>query len=150
MPDFSHLDKDGLVQMVDISEKPVSKRVARAEATIHISSEVIEMINSGNIKKGNVLTTAKIAGIMAAKSTQLTIPLCHQISLSSVDIDFTVQKDSIQIYSVVKCLDKTGAEMEALHAVTIAALTIYDMCKAVDKNMVISEVSLCSKSKQSV
>lgn len=150
MGEFSHLDKDGRVVMVDVSDKGLSLREARASGVIRLSPNVISMINDGNIKKGNVLTTAKIAGIMAAKSTQSVIPLCHQINLTSVNIEFTVNTDNILIESTVKCADKTGAEMEALHAVTVAALTIYDMCKAVDKNMIIDEVKLCSKSKQSV
>jgi len=148
--EFSHLDKDGSIKMVDITDKSLSIRNAKACGKIFLKPETILLIKEGNIKKGNVLTTAKIAGIMAAKKTYDIIPLCHQIQLTKIDVDFVVGSDNIEIVSTVGCIDKTGAEMEALHSVTIAALTIYDMCKAVDKNMSIGEIKLWEKSKQSV
>ncbi|HOV14300.1 MAG TPA: cyclic pyranopterin monophosphate synthase MoaC [Spirochaetota bacterium] len=148
--EFSHLDKDGSIKMVDITDKSLSIRNAKACGKIFLKPETILLIKEGNIKKGNVLTTAKIAGIMAAKKTHDIIPLCHQIQLTKIDVDFVVGSDNIEIVSTVGCIDKTGAEMEALHSVTIAALTIYDMCKAVDKNMSIGEIKLWEKSKQSV
>ncbi|HOJ62989.1 MAG TPA: cyclic pyranopterin monophosphate synthase MoaC [Spirochaetota bacterium] len=148
--DFTHLDKEGNVKMVDITKKEISKRIAIAKGIIKLQKETIEKIVNGNIKKGNVLTTAKIAGIMAAKNSFNIIPLCHQIQLTGIDINFNILEEEIEIESVITAIDKTGAEMEALTSVSVAALTIYDMCKAIDKNMVIKEIKLCHKSKQSV
>lgn len=148
--EFSHLDSDGNVKMVDVSDKPDSFRVAEAYGRIRLEGETIKLIVADKMKKGNVLTTAKIAGIMAAKNTFAQIPLCHQIALRSVDIEFTLNEREIEVCSYINCIDKTGAEMEALNAVSTALLTIYDMCKAVDKGMVIEEIKLCSKSKRSV
>jgi len=144
---FSHLDDQGNAQMVDISDKNLTIRIAVAEATIEMASATLEEIINGNIPKGNVLNTAKIAGIVSAKRTHELIPLCHQILLSSIDIDFypDQQKTVLVINSTVKTTYSTGVEMEALTAVSIAALTIYDMCKAVDKNMKITNVHLISK-----
>ncbi|HQB61569.1 MAG TPA: cyclic pyranopterin monophosphate synthase MoaC, partial [Spirochaetota bacterium] len=125
-------------------------RIAEASCAIYLENETIGKIINNEIKKGNVLTTAKIAGIMAAKNTDKTIPLCHQIQLTNIDLAFSILENKIEIFSKVECIDKTGAEIEALHSVLIAALTIYDMCKAVDKKMVIGEAKLCQKSKLSV
>ncbi|HPO49386.1 MAG TPA: cyclic pyranopterin monophosphate synthase MoaC [Spirochaetota bacterium] len=148
--EFTHLDEKDNVKMVDISEKGYSFRLAEARGRIFLNESTARQITEGNMKKGNVLTTAKIAGICAAKKTYETIPLCHQIQLTKIDIDFIINLDNVEIISVVGCIDKTGAEMEALNAVTVAALTIYDMCKAVDKNMRIEEIRLWEKSKRSV
>ena len=148
--DFTHLDKNGNVKMVDISQKPISRREAISKGKIFLSENTIEQIIKGGIKKGNVLTTAKLAGIMAAKNTSQTIPLCHQIKLDSVDIEFEIAKDNIEVTAMIVCIDKTGAEMEALSSVSVALLTIYDMCKAIDKNMEIGDIKLCKKSKISV
>lgn len=144
---FSHLDDQGNAQMVDISDKNLTLRIAVAEAKIEMASATLEEIINGNIPKGNVLNTAKIAGIVSAKRTHELIPLCHQILLSSIDIDFYPdQQDTVLVInSTVKTTYSTGVEMEALTAVSVAALTIYDMCKAVDKNMKITNVQLISK-----
>lgn len=150
MAEFSHLTAENAVNMVDISQKGVSERVAKAYGRILLSSDSVNRINNDAIGKGNVLTTAKLAGIMAAKNTYNTIPLCHQIRLSSIEVDFITNSESIEVYSYIKCSDKTGAEMEALNTVSVALLTVYDMCKAVDKGMVIEEIKLCEKSKRSV
>ncbi len=142
---LSHIDEDGNARMVDVSQKKISKRVAIAEGYVHMKRETISMIKTGTAKKGNVLTTAKIAGIMAAKKTSELIPLCHNISLDHVDVNFEIIEDHVKITSAVTCSAKTGAEMEALTAVTVAALTIYDMCKAVDRAIVIKDICLLEK-----
>jgi len=142
---LSHIDEDGNARMVDVSQKKISKRVAVAEGYVHMKRETISMIKTGTAKKGNVLTTAKIAGIMAAKKTSELIPLCHNISLDHVDVNFEIIEDHVKITSAVTCSAKTGAEMEALTAVTVAALTIYDMCKAVDRAIVIKDICLLEK-----
>ena len=145
MNNFSHLDKSGNVRMVDVTDKIDTSRIARAEGKIFMKSETISAISDNAIPKGNVLTTAKIAGIQAAKKTFEMIPMCHQLNLSFVDIEFTIHSDWIQINSLVKTKDATGVEMEALSAVSVAALTIYDMCKSLDKTMSIGEVKLIKK-----
>ena len=144
---FSHIDDQGNAQMVDISDKDITVRIATAEAKIEMASTTLEEIINGAIPKGNVLNTAKIAGIISAKKTHELIPLCHQILLSGIDIGFYPdQKNAaLVINSTVKTTYSTGVEMEALTAVSIAALTIYDMCKAVDKNMKITNIHLVSK-----
>jgi cyclic pyranopterin monophosphate synthase len=148
--DFSHLDSNGNVNMVDVSDKDITKRSATVSGKIILEKKTIELINNDKIKKGNVITTAKIAGIMAAKKTYDLIPLAHNIQLTSIDIDFMTGEDYIEAVSTVISIGKTGAEMEALQSVSSALLTIYDMCKAVDKNMIISDIKLCRKSKTSV
>jgi cyclic pyranopterin monophosphate synthase len=144
---LSHIDKDGNATMVDISEKNNSDRVAIASGFIEINNETLRLVESGNLKKGDVLTVAKIAAIQASKKTSSLIPLCHNINLNKIDIQFKIdtQKNRIYCQSTVNCLGKTGVEMEALTAVTVALLTIYDMCKASDKNMLISEIKLIEK-----
>ena len=144
---FSHIDDQGNAQMVDISDKDITVRIATAEAKIEMASTTLEEIINGAIPKGNVLNTAKIAGIISAKKTHELIPLCHQILLSGIDIGFYPdQKNAaLVINSTVKTTYSTGVEMEALTAVSVAALTIYDMCKAVDKNMKITNIHLVSK-----
>ena len=131
--------------MVDVTDKIRTVRIARAEGKITMLPETIASIQDDSIPKGNVLTTAKIAGIQAAKKTPELIPMCHQLNLSFVDIEFDVQADFILIQSTVKTREATGVEMEALTAVSVAALTIYDMCKAVDKTMSIGEIKLVEK-----
>ena len=145
MNDFSHLDKSGNVRMVDVTEKISNSRMAKAEGKIFMKSETISAICDDQIPKGNVLTTAKIAGIQAAKKTFETIPMCHQLNLSFVDIQFTIDSDWIQIDSIAKTKEATGVEMEALSAVSATALTIYDMCKALDKTMSIGDIKLIKK-----
>ncbi|HVN71248.1 MAG TPA: cyclic pyranopterin monophosphate synthase MoaC [Desulfomonilia bacterium] len=145
---LTHLDKKGLISMVDVGEKTVTRRVALATGTIHMSAEAFAAVMTNTVKKGNVLATAKVAGIMAAKNTCNIIPLCHPLSIEHIGIEFHPDKaaSSIKAEAVVKVSGKTGVEMEALHAVTVTLLTIYDMVKAVDKNMIISEIRLEEKS----
>ncbi len=148
MKKLSHIDGKGDVQMVDVTAKRNTLRKARARGVIQTDSRTLELISKEQVKKGNVLTTAKIAGIMAAKKTADLIPLCHPLELTSVDLDLSLdyKKSQIIIDSVAQTTGKTGVEMEALTAVSVAALTVYDMCKAVDKRMVIGEIMLLEKS----
>lgn len=145
---FTHLDEKGRLRMVDVTEKPETFREARAEGRIKMGREVLEAILSGDTTKGNVLEAARMAGIMGAKKTWEIIPLCHQLALTSISVEFSVEWDppAVAIHSTVKTTDKTGVEMEALTAVSIAALTIYDMCKALDKTMTIDQIRLVYKS----
>ena len=145
MNDFSHLDNKGNVKMVDITDKVVTVRIAKAEGKISMLTETILAIQNDALPKGNVLTTAKIAGIQSAKKTAEMIPMCHQLNLSFADIEFEMEEDNILIKSTVKTKEATGVEMEALSAVSGAALTIYDMCKAMDKTMKIGEIKLVEK-----
>ena len=145
MKDFSHLDPHGNVRMVDVTDKQTSLRVARAEGKIFLAPETIHKIKDDALPKGNVFTTAKVAGVQAAKKTADLIPMCHQLNLSYVDLEFETSENQITITSLVKTKEATGVEMEALTAVSAAALTIYDMCKAVDKTMTIGEIVMLAK-----
>ena len=145
MKDFSHLDPHGNVRMVDGTDKQTSLRVARAEGKIFLAPETIHKIKDDALPKGNVFTTAKVAGVQAAKKTADLIPMCHQLNLSYVDLEFETSENQITITSLVKTKEATGVEMEALTAVSAAALTIYDMCKAVDKTMTIGEIVMLAK-----
>ena len=145
MTEFSHVDEKGNVKMVDVTNKLLTVRVAKAEGKINMRPGTIARIKDGELPKGNVLNTAKIAGIQAAKKTSGIIPLCHQLNLSFVDIEFEFKSNSIWVGSTVKTKESTGVEMEALSAVSIALLTVYDMCKAVDKTMEIGRVKLIEK-----
>ena len=131
--------------MVDVSAKPKVRRSARAVGRIYLAAGTIRSIRENLIEKGDVLAAARIAGIAAAKRTAELIPLCHNIAVDWVDVQFEIQQDCIQITATAVCTDKTGIEMEALTAVSVAALTIYDMCKAVDRGMTISEIRLVEK-----
>ena len=144
---FSHLDENGDARMVDISEKDVTARMAVASGRINMSPECFTMLLGGTIPKGDVLSTARIAGIMAAKKTSDLIPMCHTLMLEKVKISFEPDEGAYEIKAVceVRLTGKTGAEMEALTGVSVALLTVYDMCKAVDKNMVISDICLQEK-----
>ena len=144
---LTHINEKGYAKMVDISEKEDTVRIAVAVATIIISKEIMHKIKNGEIKKGDVLSVAQVAGIMGAKNTSMNIPMCHQVNLVGCDLEFEINDNdsSINIYATCKSLGKTGVEMEALNACSIAALTIYDMCKAVDKRMVISDIHLLEK-----
>jgi molybdenum cofactor biosynthesis protein MoaC len=142
---FSHLDSKGNIAMVDVSGKPGTLRTAKASGHITMQPETVALLVSDSMPKGNVLTAAKLAGIMAAKSTAHIIPLCHQLNLSWADIVFYIQSDRIGIQATVRTKESTGVEMEALTAVSVAALTIYDMCKAVDKSMEIGSIKLEQK-----
>ena len=148
--DFSHIDKDGGIRMVDISEKADVKRTAVATGEIRMKKETIELLSKKALKKGDPIASARVAGIMAAKRTSGLIPLCHPVPLDNIGIDFKVGTDRIAIEATVVNVAKTGVEMEALTAVAVAALTIYDMCKAVDKQMTIGEISLKSKKKEEI
>lgn len=145
---LTHINEKGYAKMVDISDKDDTKRVATAVATITMSEEALYKVKNGQIKKGEVLSVAQVAGIMGAKNTSNNIPMCHQINLVGCDLDFEINDEtsSINVYATCKSLGKTGVEMEALNACSIAALTIYDMCKAIDKKMVISNIHVLEKS----
>ena len=146
MSTLSHIDESGDARMVDVSAKPALAREAIASGEIRLSESTLRLVESNSIAKGNVLATARLAGIMAAKRTADLIPLCHPLSLSKVTIDWHwLGDDSIGCESCVRCEGRTGVEMEALTAVQIALLTIYDMCKAVDRGMVIEAVQLIEK-----
>jgi cyclic pyranopterin phosphate synthase len=145
---LTHVDESGRVQMVNVGEKPDTERVAVAKGEVRMRPETLRLIAEGSMPKGNVLTTAQIAGIMAAKHTPDLIPLCHPLQLTKVDVDFEVDEEQayIEITATVRCRGKTGVEMEALTAVSIAALTVYDMAKAVEKSMRIGNIRLVEKS----
>jgi cyclic pyranopterin phosphate synthase len=145
---LSHLDEAGKARMVDVSAKPPVRRTARAAGSIFLSKDTLDKIRKNLIEKGDVLATARIAAIAAAKRTSDLIPLCHNIAIDWLDVQFKLQPESIRIHSTAVCTDKTGIEMEALTAVSVAALTIYDMCKAVDKDMRIGEIRLLEKTKE--
>lgn len=148
MSEFSHLDKEGNVAMVDVSGKPLQQREAVARGEIHLEAETIRRIQANEIAKGNVLATARLAGIMAAKKTGDLIPLCHPLGISHCEVAFEMGTDRILITATTRVTAQTGVEMEALTAVSVAALTIYDMCKAVDKTMQIGGIRLISKTKK--
>lgn len=145
---LSHIDKNGKANMVDVGDKPNQIREARAKGFIKLSAETVRLISENQMKKGDVLTVAEIAGIQAAKRTPELIPLCHTLMLTKVDVKATLTSEGVEVNSYVKCIGQTGVEMEALTAVSTALLTVYDMCKAVDKNMVISDVKLLEKTKK--
>ncbi len=147
MGEFTHIDENGSVRMVDVTEKGITERVAVAKGYISMNKDTFDKIYSNQVKKGNVLETARIAGIMAAKKTHELIPMCHPLNITYAGVDFIpVDSDNrIYIRSEVRVTGQTGVEMEALTAVSISALTIYDMCKSYDKEMVISEVLLSEK-----
>ena len=145
---FSHLDGEGAARMVDVGEKTVVRRTAVAGGFVRMSSETIELLRNTALPKGDALNTARIAGVMAAKKTPELIPLCHGLNLTSADVEFEVGQDRVSITATTRASDRTGVEMEALTAVSVAALTVYDMCKAVDKGMVIGEVRLLEKTKE--
>ncbi len=145
--ELTHTNENGQVHMVDVGEKPVTKREAKAHGLVRMKPETLRLINENLIKKGDVLSAARIAGIMAAKRTGELIPLCHTLPLSTVEIDFNIiEPDAVEIIALTRCDFKTGVEMEAFTAVSAAALTIYDMCKAVDRGMEIGEIYLMMKS----
>ncbi len=149
---LTHFNEEGRAKMVDVSDKSVTERIATAQGTVYMQPETLRLIEEGQIKKGDVLAVAQVAGIMGAKKTSDVIPMCHPLSLNGVDISFEECFDpdpsglcSIKITATVKVTGKTGVEMEALTAVSIAALTIYDMCKAVDKGMFFNQIGLTYK-----
>lgn len=148
MNKLSHINEAGKANMVDVGDKPIQKRMAKASGKILLLPQTLQLIKENNLKKGDVLSTARIAGIQAAKQTALLIPLCHTLLLHKIEVNFEQLPDGITATSMVKCDGKTGVEMEALSAVNIALLTIYDMCKAVDKQMTITNITLLEKTKE--
>ena len=148
MNDFTHFNENGRAKMVDVSEKSETSRTAVAAGRVRMNHETFELVKTGGMKKGDVLGAAQIAGIMAAKRTPDLIPMCHSLLLSGVDMAFELNDAdcAVEITATVRCLGVTGVEMEALTAVSVAALTVYDMCKAVQKDMEITDIRLLSKS----
>ncbi|AYO31578.1 MAG: cyclic pyranopterin monophosphate synthase [Thermoanaerobacteraceae bacterium] len=146
--EFTHFDEEGRARMVNVGEKPDTERVAVARGFIEMKPETLKMIVEGRAKKGDVLAVSQVAGIMAAKETSRIIPMCHNIFLTGVDVKFQIYEDksAIGVEARVTTVGKTGVEMEALTAVSVACLTIYDMCKAVDRGMVIKDICLMEKS----
>lgn len=147
---LTHIDKHGKACMVNVKDKPIQRRYAKARGKILLAANTLRLITENQIQKGDVFAVAQIAGIQAAKSTAQLIPLCHQLPLDQVALHFEIEKDGVLVTSEVHCTARTGAEMEALIAVNIALITIYDMCKAVDKNMVITNIILVEKKKYAV
>lgn len=147
MANFTHFNQDGEAIMVDVSQKDITMRIAIAEGSIKVNQDVFRSIKEQTNKKGDVLAVARIAGIMAAKKTSDMIPLCHPLFITKVTIDFELDEDNYMIKAIAttKVNGKTGVEMEALHAVSVTLLTIYDMCKAIDKSMEISDIRLLHK-----
>ena len=150
MKKLTHIGADGRAQMVDVSAKPLSKRRAVARGRIRLQRETLDLIARDQVAKGNVFATARIAGIQAAKQTAQLIPLCHTLPVGEINIDIAASKDGAEVKCTAQTIAQTGVEMEALMGVTVALLTIYDMCKAVDKQMAITEVRLLEKTKQTV
>ena len=144
--DLSHINEQGRARMVDVTDKESTVRIATAKGTVKVNSDTMALIKSGGMKKGDVLAVAQVAGIMAAKKTADIIPMCHPLRLSSVDINFELTDTEIVIQATVKCKESTGVEMEALTSVSTAALTIYDMCKAVQRDIEITDIRLMYKS----
>jgi len=148
LAEFTHLDEEGRVRMVDVSDKAPTHRTAVTQGRIRMQRSTFDAIRDGQVKKGNVLETARIAGIMAAKRTSELIPMCHPLNISYAGVDFFPEEEhsAFRIEATVRTIDQTGVEMEALTAVSTAALTIYDMCKSKDRAMVISDIGLLTKS----
>ncbi len=148
MAGFTHFDKEGKARMVDVSDKAETERVATAKGSVIMQPATLALIREGGVKKGDVLSVARLAGIMGAKKTPDLIPLCHPLALTSVKVDLTLDeaRNAVDITATCKLVGKTGVEMEALTAVSVAALTVYDMCKAVDKGMQIVDIRLTHKS----
>ena len=148
MDKLSHLDAQGRAKMVDVSDKDITSRIAVARGTIHMRAETLALILANKVEKGDVFSVARVAGIMAAKKTSELIPMCHPLNITSVEIDLTPAENParVEIEASVRVSGKTGVEMEAMAAVAVAGLTIYDMCKAVDREMSIGEIRLVKKS----
>lgn len=146
--ELTHFNAQGRAKMVDVGDKPETLRQARAQAVVRVNSHTFSLIRTGGMKKGDVLAVAQVAGIMAAKRTPDIIPMCHPIPLTGVDVDFTLDEGActITITASVRCTGQTGVEMEAMTAVSAAALTVYDMCKAVQRDIVIEDIHLLEKS----
>ena len=147
MAEFTHFNEQGRAKMVNVGEKPLTQRIALAAGRVLVNEETFRLIRSGGMKKGDVLTVAQIAGVMGAKRTADLIPMCHPILMDGIDLTLSLDESrlSVEIQATVRCDGRTGVEMEALTAVTTAALTVYDMCKAVQKDMVITDIRLLEK-----
>ena len=145
MEELTHINEQGRTRMVDVTEKSVTFRTALAEGRVRMAPETVTLIRTGEAPKGDVLAVAQVAGVMAAKRTHELIPMCHPLRLTGVDLRFTLEGDAVHILAEVKCKGETGVEMEALTAASAAALTIYDMCKAVQKDMEIGDIRLLRK-----
>ncbi len=150
MQKFSHTDREGKASMVNVGNKEEQRRIARAKGFIELQDETVKLIRENELKKGDVLTVSEIAGIQAAKRTGELIPLCHPIPLTNVHVQANLKEGGVEVESEVSCIGKTGVEMEALTAVSTALLTVYDMCKAVDKNMKIGDIRLLEKKKEAI
>ncbi len=150
MSKLTHIDKDGKARMVDVGHKPQQLRIAKAEGHITLQPETIRLIKENNMKKGDVLTVAEIAGIQGAKKTSELIPLCHPLQLTKVKVKASLDETGVKVYAETKCIGQTGVEMEALTGVSVALLTVYDMCKAVDKKMIIDDTHLIEKTKEDI
>jgi cyclic pyranopterin monophosphate synthase len=148
MSELSHVDEEGKARMVDVSHKKDQLRVAIASGFISLSGETIALIRDNQMKKGDVLTVAQIAGIQAGKQTSALIPLCHPLPITKIEVRTELSDKGVKVETESRCIGQTGVEMEALTAASVALLTIYDMCKAVDKNMIISEIKLIEKRKE--
>lgn len=148
MGDFTHFNDQGRAKMVNVGEKPESQRIAVAAGRVLVNSETFALIQSGGMKKGDVLTVAQVAGVMGAKRTPDVIPMCHPIQINGIDLNLSLdeKRQSVEITASVSCNGKTGVEMEALTAVSMAALTVYDMCKAVQKDIMLTDIRLLRKS----
>ena len=147
MSDFTHFNDQGRAKMVDVGEKNITRRTATAMARVFVNENTFALIQSGGMKKGDVLTVAQVAGVMGAKHTPDLIPMCHPILMDGIDLKLSLNREKlcVEIWATVSCDGRTGVEMEALTAVSTAALTVYDMCKAVQKDMVISDICLMEK-----
>lgn len=145
MAELSHLDEHGKARMVDVSAKPETVRTATAQAVVHLSARLLEMVRNNSLEKGDVLAVARVAGIMAAKRVGEIIPLCHPLPLTHADVQFEFLNAGVRIVASASVVGRTGVEMEALTAASVAALTVYDMCKAVDKGITITDICLLEK-----
>ena len=148
MNKFSHTDEKGKARMVDVGGKPVQQRSATARGFISLCAHTVALIRDNQMKKGDVLTVAEIAGIQAAKKTHELIPLCHPLQITKAEVKTILNENGVEVFATVKCNGQTGVEMEALTAASVALLSIYDMCKAVDKEMIISDITLIEKTKE--
>ncbi len=147
MGELTHTDEEGRARMVDVGAKPDQERTATARGKINLAAGTVKLIRENQVKKGDVLTVAQVAGIQGAKRTSELIPLCHPLQITKIDVNAILVKDGVEVTATARCVGKTGIEMEALTAVSVTLLTIYDMCKAVDKQMVMGDIRLTEKTK---
>jgi cyclic pyranopterin phosphate synthase len=148
MEKLSHINEEGKASMVDVGAKPIQKRKASAQGFIKLEKQTVQLISDNQMKKGDVLSVAELAGIQAAKQTPYLIPLCHNLLLTKIEVKCQLKEHGVEVFSEVQCQGQTGVEMEALTAASVALLTVYDMCKAVDKNMEIGAIRLLNKTKE--